>query len=228
MKFKYKMTPLEFMKIVRGHYQEAKLPRYYHPKVRRGRSHSLAYIAEDLVAVFIAFNLKEDLEIYVDQPITVIGHKKRSYPDISIFKENKLTNIIDVKLDLGWIRDKLSEICEKNSISIKAIRNKEGKLKDGITGETKTISITEGCKYHILIVSGCNITEKKLEEQINQVIKYQSEVSCYVLSGKEHPNANIPDEEFWKKLEIYTEHFDRFFSNIFWHDTNQLAQSMLG
>lgn len=60
--YRYNMTPEEFIKKIRDLYQQAKNPRYYHPRIRRGRSHSISALSEDLVAAFIAFNLINDIQ----------------------------------------------------------------------------------------------------------------------------------------------------------------------
>jgi hypothetical protein len=213
--YNYKMMPRDFMIKVRELYQQAKIPKYYHPKIHRGRSHSISAIAEDLVAAFIAFNLCEDFDIYVDQPITVVDQKTTIYPDISIITHNMLLNIIDVKMDLGWKRDQLAAMCSQHSNLVNNIRSKKGKMKDGITKKTSSISIGKDCRYHILIISGCNITKKQLIEQRELSKNYEPDVYCHVLSGGEHPNEyNITDDDLWDKLEIYNEEFDKFFHII--------------
>jgi hypothetical protein len=215
MSFAYNMTPEEFIKRVRGLYQEAKLPRYYHPEIHRGRSHSIASITEDLVAAFIAFNLTKKYTIYIDQPITIHAINKTVYPDIAICQDGEIMNIIDVKMDLGWIRNGLESICKENNMFLKSIRNKDGNIKDGINKIRKSVIISRNLKYYMLIVSGCNITIRNLEEQIEKAKKYEPDVLCYVLSGGEHPNAyNITDDEFMERVVIYNKNFDKFFYDI--------------
>ena len=132
-KFDFKMTPQEFMRKVIELYHLSRIPQYYHPQVRRGRSHSVAGRTEDLVAAFLGFNLIQQCEIRVDQPITVKETGQIVYPDIALLESGQLKQVLDVKMDLGWNRRGLPKFCEEKRTMIEDIRRSPVQLKDGIT-----------------------------------------------------------------------------------------------
>ena len=55
-----------------------------------------------MFAAYLAYNLVEDVDIYVDQGVTSQG-LKTLYPDIVILQSGVIKQIFDIKMDLGWI-----------------------------------------------------------------------------------------------------------------------------
>ncbi|PQB05104.1 hypothetical protein BST85_09510 [Aureitalea marina] len=131
------MTSTQFTEKVIELYSQARYSSYYHPKIRRGRSHTISARVEDLLAAFLGFNLMKDFDIYVDQPITIIGLKKQLYPDIILSEQGVLKSFIDVKMDLGWKRDGFVKFCFDKDREIQSTLSRKYSLKDGLT---KTVS----------------------------------------------------------------------------------------
>lgn len=113
-------------------YQTARKPKFPNKKIKRGRSHSIASSSEDLFAHFLINKVKPDL-IYVDQPISIEGFKTQNYPDISIVHNNVVTAFCDLKMDMGWDRAGLFDLCKKQNKWIGGVRGKKCKIRDGVT-----------------------------------------------------------------------------------------------
>lgn len=215
MNIEFRMTPRELMRKVIELYHVARIPQYYHPNVRRGRSHSVAGRVEDLVAAFLAFNLAVDCEIRVDQPISLVGARAVIYPDIALLVNGELKHIIDVKMDLGWNRRGLPAFCQEKLEMIQKVRGAEATLKDGVTKTQQDIRISSNCSYHILIISGLNISEVTLKESLDKARDYEPVVLTYVLSDGVHPNTYGSEEhELLEKLQIHEDAFARLFDNL--------------
>jgi len=152
------MTPTEFMRKVIELYINARNPAFYHPTIRRGRSHAISGKLEDLFAAFLAFNFTENYKILVDQAITV--NKVTMYPDIMIVRGKIIKNLIDIKTDLGWKRKKFTHFCKELNSKIKTIPDKDGKTKDGITKEEKILRFSKRLCNHIVIISDQNISKQ--------------------------------------------------------------------
>ncbi len=208
--FELKMTPKEFMRKVIELYRLSRIPEYYHPQVRRGRSHAVAGRAEDLVAAFLGFNLSQQYEIRVDQPISMIGTRKAIYLDIALLQGSELKQILDVKMDLGWNRAGLPEFCEEKRKMIRQIRGSQVRLKDGITKKLEEIYVSSNCSYHILIISDQNISDAQLKASLTGVEEYEPDVTTYVLSGSVHPNEyGVSEDKLLGQLDIHKDAFER-------------------
>src|SRR5712692_4805050 len=95
-------------------YRDAKRPRFPHPRVRRGRAASVAPALEELVAYWLAVNLPRDAEIWVDQPVRFPGVNRIAwYFDIAIIRGGMIRAILDIKADIGWMRDEFNDICRR-------------------------------------------------------------------------------------------------------------------
>jgi len=213
--YNLKMSPKEFMFKVIELYVKARSPAFYHPKIKRGRSHAISGLVEDLLAAFLAFNLTGDYDLYVDQPI-ILGNSEISsvYPDITLVKGDSIVNLIDVKMDLGWIRRGFIEFCEERDRLIDKIKGKEGKIKDGITKEQKELSFSENLEYHVVLVSELNISPKQLEKNKNGVSGL-SNVKVYFLSGGIHPNTyNISIDEILGRMKIKESEFQELIHSL--------------
>ena len=146
-KYYFKMEPREFIRKVIELYREARKPRFYHPSIRRGLSRAISGLTEDLLSYFLAVNLTEDYDLFTDQNITFGEGIKTIRPDTVIVKNNIIENIIDIKTDFGWMRDKITEFCREKNEVLKKIKGKSGKVKilnpDSITKEERTIKLSD-------------------------------------------------------------------------------------
>lgn len=69
---------------------------------------------------------------------------------------------------------------------IKEIREKQCKVKHGITKKEKKYTINLVVKYHIVIISDTNISRKEIKNNIYG-IKELKNISVYTLTSKRHP-----------------------------------------
>ena len=119
------MSPDELLERIINLYQDARISRYADSKISRGRSHSISSVVEDLFASYLILSDKEIDNVLVDQPVFVEGVKSTFYPDITIIRNGEITAFIDLKMDLGWKRDGLKELCEKREKEIYASHTQE-------------------------------------------------------------------------------------------------------
>ena len=204
----HNMTGEQFMEKVIQLYVEARKPSFYHPKIRRGRSHSIPSKVEDLFAAYLAYNLVEDVDIYVDQGVTSQG-LKTLYPDIVILQSGVIKQIFDIKMDLGWKRDSFVEFCEKNDEQIVQFRGVVGRIKDGVSKEITEVKYADDLKYRIVIINSGNINRNQFEENISQASHLEN-VDVYVLSENKHPNEyGISSNELLAEMKIRGDEFER-------------------
>jgi len=210
--FFMKMSSEEFMRKVVELYIEARFPRFYHPKIKRGRSHVIPGQVEDLLAAFFAFNLVSDYEYFVDQAITT--GKTALYPDVAIAKDKKIDNIVDIKMDLGWNRDGFVAFCEEQEKKLDDINRKDCFITDGIKKEKALYKFGDDVKYHVVVVSDQNISSEKFERNMKGVEKLTS-VKAYSLSAKLHPNTyNKTIDEIIKGMTINNNEFIRLLESV--------------
>ena len=190
-------------------YQKARVSKFKDKKIRRGRSHSISAEAEDLFASFLLKKIGCDL-VYVDQPISISGRKAQFYPDIVVIKNNKVVAFCDLKMDLGWKRSGLYIFCKKLKISLNQIRNKDCKIRDGITKEDKHYTIHPDASFNVVVVSDQNINPNMLKNHEKNIKKLGKDIELFVLSRKEHPNTyGYAPRELLKKIFVETSRNER-------------------
>ncbi len=197
------MSPEGFLERIIRLYQDARVSKYADSKISRGRSHSISSVVEDLFASYLILNDKEIDKILVDQPVFIVGTKSTFYPDITVVRNGKITAFFDLKMDLGWNRDGLSSLCEKDKELVEAIRSKSCTFKDGSTKERGTYEISDSAVYDIVIISDQNIAKPKLEAQLSEVDALSDFVKVHILSQNEHPNTyGLEPAELLEKIEV--------------------------
>lgn len=188
-------------------YINARKPIYYHPCIRRGKSHSIASQVEDLFTFFLSLNLTEDCSFLVDQPLNY--RKKRLYPDISVVKNGVITHVFDIKTDLGWNRDGFTKFCHEKQKIIEQFRSVTFSATDGITKQKFQVKADGVLHYHIIILSGCNIASSKLEKHLKDTERLKN-VHVYVLFPDDHPNYyGSSVEDFINSAKINEKDFNR-------------------
>lgn len=221
-KYYFKMEPRELMRQIVELYREARKPRYYHPKVKRGQSRSISGLSEDLFAYFLAVNLIEDYEFYTDQTITFDKSVtiKSIRPDVTIVQNNAVKDIIDLKMDLGWKRGEFGNFCLDLSNKVNVIKGKNGNIRplnpDGMSTTQKLLSFSENLVFHIVLISKLNISESKLNEHLNFIKNSKiSNVKVYILSSEVHPNKYGKFvEDVVKSIKIQDDEFIRLLNNL--------------
>lgn len=204
------LTKTNFILEIIQLYQSSRKTRYAHEKIKRGRSHSVSSLAEDLFAKYLVENIECD-EIYVDQPVSVVGVKKVSYPDIVVVRGDTIIGTCDLKVDLGWNREGLVELCKKSFEYLKEIQGKECKINNGlITKEIKNYKVSKKFFHNIVVISDKNINTTNLEEQRKEVKKkFGSLVNVFILSGGVHLNTyGVTAKNLMEKVTIRESEFD--------------------
>ena len=199
------MSPKELFKELVKLYRNARNPSFYHPSIKRGRSHTIASKVEDLFAFFLSLNLTKDYQFLVDQPLN--KGKKQFYPDISIIDNGTLVHAFDIKTDLGWKRNEFSNFCRDKNNEIKDFFDSELSATDGISKEKFIVKTAREFHYHIVILSGKNIRQEKLREHLENIDKLKY-IHAYVLFPNEHPNYYGEDiGQFINSVTINEEDF---------------------
>jgi hypothetical protein len=189
-----RMTPLKFMSRATRLYREAKRPKFPHPRVRRGRAASVAPALEELVAYWLAVNLPRDTEIWVDQPVRFPGVSRIAwYFDVTIIRGGAIRAILDIKADIGWMRDEFVEICRRHRKRVQRIRGRVGEIRDRLRGGHRQVRVSAGCCHHIVIISGENISAKQRKVALRRAKLCEPELHVYVLSDGIHPNSATED-----------------------------------
>jgi hypothetical protein len=212
------MTPEQYIRTIIEQYHIARLPVFYSPNIKRGRSASISAELEDLTALFIALNNPVQCLYHTDQPVSlkIDGKSKTYYPDVLIVDSNHIIkDMVDVKTDIGWQRTTLFEFCEMWDKNIESLKGKDITYKEGKTKSDLTAKFSNDLIYHVLIVSKEN-SNNKIDEQYYRVLNELKNVKLYVLTEKLHPNnydfAN--PEDTLSKMKINHHEFDRFMSII--------------
>jgi len=203
------MSPNDyFIKIIEA-YHKARLPKYYHPDIKRGRSTSISSDLEDLTALWIAFNNPNQCSYFTDQPIKFEGSTTK-YPDI-VIQNNKtfeIKNLIDVKTDIGWNREGMYQFCEEWEKRIESVKNTNTSFRNG------NGFFSDELTYHVLVISKMN-SGKKIEADYEKVREELKNVKLYILSDRVHPNNYEFDiGETMDKILIHKNEFDRLISHI--------------
>ncbi len=197
------MEDKEFVKEVATLYRKARTSIYPDELIRRGRNHTVASQVEDLFAAFVLRNLPEigklDGRVFIDQPITFSkeGRRKSLYPDVAIGLQNRLTQLWDLKMDLGWNRRGFLEFCAGKSALVKEIRGCEAKLFDGTT--SKSYIFDERVTYNVAVISKLNISASMLGPQLDKVGILEN-IGVYFLTERAHPN-----DPSHKTIELFME-----------------------
>jgi hypothetical protein len=202
-----------FRKIVEL-YHDGRIPLFKDRALFRGRSRSVSSAVEDLFAKFIISNTNID-KIYIDQPVNTIGFNKQIYPDLVIIKNNKVIQLIDLKMDMGWNRDGLLSLCDKHQSIVKNVKGEELKIRDGLSKEDVFYKYSNKLVYNIVIISSKNISYEKLDKQIKASKKRNKNVNVYVLSSKAHPNIyKYTVKEMINKISIDDKQIDKLLKSI--------------
>lgn len=182
------MTPDEFASGFVNLYRSARelsVPSQY---VTRARARSVSSDLEELVAAYIAANSKNELHIYVDQPVN-IGGSKVAYPDLVVLdlKSRTVISIVDVKTDIGWKRDSVRSMCEKLSRTRLALKML-GFVKLGPERKMRVpYVVSANLSCHLVIGALANSgNDLQTPETVKLAENYK--VQVHVLIEGKHPN----------------------------------------
>jgi len=201
------------LKVIRL-YHKARKPVFSNNKIRRGRSHSIASSVEDLFATYLIERVKCDL-IYIDQPISIEGHKTQIYPDIVLIKNHKIVGFCDVKMDLGWKRKELYDFCKRHASLIAKINGKKAKIRDGLTKRDTFYNFAKNVRLNIVIISDQNISKNVLKEHVRKIEPFKRVVRVFVLTSGEHPNTyGISTNKLLQKIVVNKDAFKNLIASL--------------
>lgn len=165
---------------------------YDNEKIRRGRSHTIASLTEDLFAYFLINKFPQVDKIVIDQPISFRSTEKARtiYPDLALIQNGTINTILDIKMDLGRKRSEVVNLFKGAQNIVREMRGKQVWYRDGITKQLFHATVTGNVKYFIVVFSRQNINQAFLNSEIE---KLQSSYICnaqfYFLTDKAHPNS---------------------------------------
>jgi hypothetical protein len=155
-------------------------------KIKRGMAHVISGYVEDLFALYLATNVaKKEIEFFVDKVTSIRfneNEKAKSFkPDVSIVNVNRLSHYFDLKTNMGWNRDFVSYLEEKNRF-IESLRGKMAWIRHS-KDEVQKIIIDENLIYQMVVVFGWNINQKQLSDNLEIAKKYPN-VQVHILYVK--------------------------------------------
>ena len=155
------------------------------------------------MATYLVSNNNQIDVVYVNQQINVPGIVKSFIPDIVIVSGGLITAFLDLKTNLGYMRDKLIELTEKDYHLINSVRGQNCTLYDGLSKEKMSFIISRSANYDIVIISGENISKKLLQDQLEGAKPYKNDVSIHILSQGKYPGSyGLNPAELFSKIEI--------------------------
>lgn len=214
------MTPQEFITRVIDLYYNARRPLFPHEKVTRGESRSVSSETEDLLAYYLAMRVPSIEHIFINQPLTRRGHP-RLKPDLVICARSQIRALIDVKMDLGYKREKFAATLTSTDAQMEQFRGQTFSLlikgqvliKGQDTRERVALPLAPSAKYLFAIVSEQNI-KAELMKTIEVVASSLTRIRLHILTRKGHPNAPIPRDQLNARLVICTEAFEQLESEV--------------
>lgn len=208
------MNNYEFVLEVIKLYQSAREPKFVNQKISRGRSRSISSSVEDLFAHYLSGQIECD-HIYINQPISIDGFKNLIYPDLVIVRDKRIIAFIDFKMDMGWKRDGLYDLCRKQYDRLKKARGKKCKLKEGVSKREYFYIIDKKATFAIVIFTDRNISPNLLMSQLQKSSELKPNLEVFVLTAQEHPNEyNISPEDLIQKMEIRDNEFKRLINRL--------------
>lgn len=182
------MTPDDFALGFVNLYRRARELSVPCQSVTRARARSVSSDLEELVAAYIAANSKNELHIYVDQPVS-IGEGKVAYPDLVVLDVNSRTviSIVDVKTDIGWKRDGMQSMCKKLT-GVRLALQAQGTVKLGPEPKLRLpYAVSADLSCHLVVGA---LKNSGNDLQTPDAIKFaeDSRVQVHVLIEGKHPN----------------------------------------
>ncbi len=184
------MNEKAFVKNIVMAYQNARNTVSPNKKLLRGRSHTVSSVAEDLFAEYLVSSDSAISQIYIDQAMSVAGSNKKFYPDIVVVKGNEIVLLIDLKMDLGYMRKDILSTCKKHHDLSREIRGKECKdIKTGDDKHTVTgLKFSKNIQYDIAVITSKNISKSAIDEQLHKLKEAKISTRVHILTTGIHPN----------------------------------------
>lgn len=215
------MTQQEFINTIINYYRISRnltiVPGNHN--IWRGVSHSISSKTEDLFALLIASNLFDNsLEFIVDKTMSykLTGQKSIQFrPDLAIIKDDTITHILDLKMDMGYKR-RYHETKEFNAEKIKyeTFRNQNFESISYKTGKKskRTLKISPNIVNQIVVISEKNGGKTTNRTDMIELISSLNWVKIYYLTRGVHPNDY--NDDILVDIEINELEFNRMLNDI--------------
>lgn len=204
------MTPKDFLNQIRAAYLNARKCAFTsenHGIIKRGTSHSISSLSEDLLACYCADKVSnpKNIKILIDPPLSFkgTGLKNKSdrkslliRPDVALCKEDRIVCLFDIKTDLGYKRKIFLDQAKDRNNQMNFIKGKPAKINDGETKLPETFIIDTNVKFVYIIISQGNINRSTQENYIRN-IKNLDNADIFVLSNGDHLN-NYGEKPTWE------------------------------
>ena len=127
------------------------------------------------------------------------------------FSTSKAFAFFDLKMDLGYKRNKFVDNCKKNDMMIQKIRGKQCKFKDGIDKSLPEnyLTISRELKYHVVVISSGNIKQDDFNKN-EKDFKGLKNSCLYILTTDLHPNTyGKEQDEVLNQIKINMNEFEK-------------------
>lgn len=209
------MKPEEFILNIVKAYKAARVPAARSAKIHRGRSRSISGIAEDLLAEYLVASDPSIDAVLVDQPMYSEKLQKQLCPDIVVVRDGRIDTLIDLKLDIGWHRDGLTELCEQHATTAKALQQSTCRLRDGVTKEVQHLSFTKDLSYDVVLISRTNINPDILQQHEEEIAALAPLTELFILCDTGHPNTyDLSPRKIVDTLSVNHDVFARLLQKI--------------
>jgi len=186
----------QFIKDVVDRYYTARETFILHEKISRGESRSVASETEDLLAYYLAITYPQIEHIYINQNLTPTDNdlkkqigKNLVKPDLVICNQGTIKLLIDIKMDLGYIRYEINDLMYKNNFAIQTLKQRsfKAKVKRKLYSDEVDLIFDKNTKYIYFVLSDKNNTPANLQAT-KDLAKRLDSVEMYTVLTNMHPN----------------------------------------
>lgn len=190
------MTIKSFATKVVNLFQSRKDSKRIKPRITRGRAIDCSSEIEELFAIAISEIIPKKYSLFIDYPLSIKKSNKTLviYPDISLVEDNILKGIVEIKIDLGYL--KKAWIKNSNSIYQSIIKSKSIKYRKHVgqpNKEKDLLTVSPKLKRSVIVLTGKN-AHNKLESFTN------TQSDCFVIFPSHHPNTSKVSKEGLNKF----------------------------
>lgn len=207
----------QFLKDVIDRYYAARKTFIPHEKISRGESRSVASETEDLLAYYLAITYPQIDHIYINQNLTPtdldlkkqIG-KTLVKPDLVICNQGTIKLLIDVKMDLGYIRNEINDLMYKSNYAIQTLKQRsfKAKVKKELHSDEVGLIFDKNAKYIYFVISDKNNKPANLKST-KDLAKRLDSVEIYTALSEMHPNDyGIDISEAKNKVKDHLNYID--------------------
>lgn len=186
----------QFIKDVVDRFYAARETFIPNEKISRGESRSVASETEDLLAYYLAVTYPQIEHIYINQNLTPTDNdlkrqigKTLVKPDLVICNQGTIKLLIDVKMDLGYIRNEINDLMNKNNFAIQTLKQRsfKAKVKRKLHSDEVDLIFDKNAKYIYFVLSDKNNTPANLQTT-KDLAKRLDSIEMYTVLSNMHPN----------------------------------------